>query len=97
VTAKTDGFVLAVIDDYDVGMVWECGFEFGISLGKVPIVTYTDQDYGLNVMLRESAIAHIRGVGELKLFLRYYIEMGANTAALLRVAKDYQRFSDKIF
>jgi len=97
VTAKTDGFILAIIDDYDVGMVWECGFAFGISLGKLPIVTYTDMDYGLNVMLRESAIAHIRGADELRNFLQRYVFHGANTQALLEIAKDYQNFSEKVF
>jgi len=95
--AKTDGFMLAVIDDYDVGMVWECGFAFGIGLGKLPIVTYTDKDYGLNVMLRQSAAAHIRGVDELRTFLHCYINAGANTQALLEVAKNYQNFSEKVF
>lgn len=96
-TAKTDGFILAVIDDYDVGMVWECGFAFGIGLGRLPIITYTDKDYGLNVMLRQSAAAHIRGVGELENFLKRYIYHGANTQALLQVAKDFQNFSEKVF
>ena len=95
--AKTDGFILAVIDDYDVGMVWECGFAFGISLGKLPIVTYTDENYGLNVMLRQSAAAHIRGVKELRNFLKRYIYHGANTQALLQVAKDFQNFSKEVF
>jgi len=94
--AKTDGFMLAVVDDYDVGMVWETGFAFGISLGKLPIVTYTDKDYGLNVMLRQSAVAHIRGVNELRTFLHGYVNNGADTQALLRVAKNYQNFSEKV-
>jgi len=96
-TAKTDGFILAVIDDYDVGMVWECGFAFGIGLGKLPIVTYTDKNYGLNVMLRQSAAAHIRGTDELRTFLHCYINAGANTAALLEVAKNYQNLSEEVF
>jgi len=91
------GRVLAVIDDYDVGMIWEAGFVFGISFGKLPIVTYTDQNYGLNAMFRESAAAHIRGVDELRNFLKRYVYHGANTQALLQVAKDYQNFSEKVF
>jgi len=97
VTMKTDGFILAVIDDYDVGMVWEAGFAFGISLGKLPVVTYTDKNYGLNVMFRESAVAHIRGTDELREFLCRYMDAGANTAALLKVAKDYKNFSEEVF
>ena len=96
-TSKTDGFVFAVIDDYDVGVVWEAGFTFGISLGKLPIVTYTDRNYGLNVMFRQSAVAHIKGEMELRLFLGEYIKNGANTPALLEVAKKYQEFSDEVF
>jgi len=97
VTAKTDGFVLAVVDDYDVGMVWECGFIFGTTLGKTPIITYTDKDYGVNAMLRESAAAHIRGEDMLKRFLHRYREGGANTPALLKIVKYYQNFSEKVF
>ena len=97
VTMKSDGFIFAVIDDFDTGMVWEMGFAFGISLGKLPIVTYTDKGYGLNVMLKESAAAHIKGEMQLRLFLGEYIKKGANNAALLEVAKSYQNFGEKFF
>lgn len=97
VTMKTDGFILAVIDDFDTGMVWEMGFAFGIGLGRLPVVTYTDKNYGLNVMLKESAVAHIKGEMQLRLFLGEYIKKGANTPALLEVAKGYQNFGDNFF
>ena len=97
VTMKTDGFILAIIDDYDVGMVWECGFAFGISLGKLPVVTYTDSDYGLNAMFKESAMAHIKGEEKLREFLHRYISFGANSQALLQIAKHFQDFSKKVF
>ena len=53
--------VLAVIDDRDTGVIWEMGYAFAKG---VPIVTYTDRDFGLNVMLKGCAMAHARGVGE---------------------------------
>jgi len=97
VTMKTDGFLLAIIDDYDTGMIWECGFAFGISFGKLPIITYTDKGYGLNVMLKESAIAHIKGIDQLRTFLSHYVDKGANMLALLEAAKHFQNFDEEVF
>jgi len=53
--------IFAVIDDRDLGVIWEMGYGFGKG---VPIVTYTDKDFGLNVMLKGCAQAHVKGVGE---------------------------------
>ncbi len=47
--------VIAVIDDYDTGTVWEMGFAYA---SNKKIVTYSDQYHGINVMLNESIIAH---------------------------------------
>ncbi len=49
--------VLAVIDDYDTGTVWEMGY--ACALGK-KIVTFTDHYYDINVMLNESIVAHCK-------------------------------------
>ena len=96
VTMKTDGFILAVIDDFDIGVIWEVGFAFGISFGKLPVVTYTDKNYGLNAMLVESAIAHIRGEDQLRRFLREYVYGGINSHSLKNAAIDYQNFDGEI-
>lgn len=50
-------YIVAVIDDRDPGTIWEMGF--GYAQGK-RIVTYTAQNYGLNVMLQCCVVAHVR-------------------------------------
>jgi len=47
--------VVAVIDNYDTGTVWEMGYAYGMD---VPIFTISDHDYGLNVMVRQSVETH---------------------------------------
>ena len=47
--------VLAVIDDYDTGTVWEMGYAY--CAGK-EIVTCSRHYHGINVMLNESIFAH---------------------------------------
>ena len=47
--------VVAVIDDWDTGTVWEMGFAYGIN---IPIMTISNHDYGLNVMVRQSVECH---------------------------------------
>lgn len=59
--------VLAVIDDSDRGVIWEMGFAYGVG---TPVVTFTDHDYGLNVMIRESVRSHLRGMTDLRIFLQ---------------------------
>jgi len=49
--------LLAVVDGHDTGTVWEMGYAY--AMGK-RIVTYTQHDYGLNVMLQECVVAHVR-------------------------------------
>ena len=58
--AKSD-VILAVIDGRDQGVTWEMGYGFGFG---IPIITYTDQDFGLNVMLKGCARAHVKGIEE---------------------------------
>jgi len=47
--------IVAVIDNYDTGTVFEIGYGYG---KDIPIFTITDNDYGLNVMVRECVTAH---------------------------------------
>ena len=51
--------VLAVIDNYDTGTVWEMGYAFA---KHKQIVTFTDHYYGINVMLNESIVGHCQKV-----------------------------------
>lgn len=51
--------LLAVIDDFDVGVMWEVGYAFA---RHVPIVTHTGRDYGCNLMLAHSIIGHTKSL-----------------------------------
>jgi nucleoside 2-deoxyribosyltransferase len=55
--------VVAVIDDKDTGTIWEMGFAHAKG---IDIVSFTNQNYGVNLMLSESVVAHCRGIGELE-------------------------------
>lgn len=54
--------MIAVIDDRDVGTIWEMGY--ATAKGKT-IASISNEDYGLNVMLAESVKAHIRSVDDI--------------------------------
>lgn len=55
--------LIAVVDGRDTGTTWEMGFAF--AKGK-QIITYTDNDYGLNVMIQESVRAHAKGMIQMR-------------------------------
>lgn len=55
---RTD-LVFAVVDDRDPGVIWEMGYAYARS---IPIITYTDRDFGLNVMISMSVAAHVKGM-----------------------------------
>ena len=48
--------MVAVIDDRDIGTIWEMGYAKAIG---VPTITISNESYGLNVMLAESVQAHV--------------------------------------
>jgi nucleoside deoxyribosyltransferase len=62
--------MIAVVDGRDVGTTWEMGYYYRLKqshpLLSLRLITYTDADYGLNVMIKESVDAHCRGMGELE-------------------------------
>jgi len=61
-------FAIAVIDDFDKGVLWEMGFLFS---KNIPIIVYTNfEDRGLNVMLQCSVSEFVRGIDELKKVLK---------------------------
>jgi nucleoside 2-deoxyribosyltransferase len=79
--SKVDANVLfAVVDGHDTGTVYEMGYfkamtdhfryktnEASVDLRRYT-VTYTDENFGLNIMLKESVDAHIVGDSDLKSF-----------------------------
>jgi len=77
VNIEDASMVLAVIDDRDVGVLFELGFAYA---KDVPILTYTDQSYGMNLMLAMSITAHTKGHAQLQealqLFVRYFSQLG---------------------
>ena len=54
--------VVALIDDRDIGTIFEIGYAFAMG---VPVITFTNMDYGMNLMLAESVLAHCKGVEQL--------------------------------
>ena len=54
--------MVAVIDDRDIGTIWEMGY--ATSAGK-PIISLSNSNHGLNVMLAESVQAHVLSVDDM--------------------------------
>ena len=54
--------IIAVIDGRDIGTIWEMGFAY--ALGKT-VISYTNMDHGLNVMLAKSVQAHVKSMVDL--------------------------------
>lgn len=59
--------LLGVIDDFDVGVMWEVGYAFA---RHVPIVTHTGRNYGCNLMLAHSIIGHTKTLAEVEDILK---------------------------
>lgn len=55
--------VLAVVDGSDSGTMWEIGY---CHANDLPIVTFTDQMKGLNIMIQECVVAHCFGVEQVR-------------------------------
>lgn len=60
-------FMIAVVDDRRTLVSWMIGQAY--SRG-IPVITYSDYNYGINVMLLVSVLTHIRGTEELVRFLQ---------------------------
>lgn len=64
---KQCDLVLACIDDFDAGTMWEMGFAFAL---KKPVYAYTlVPGRGLNLMLAQSCAGFINGIPQLIKFL----------------------------
>lgn len=88
----TSQMVLAVIDHRDVGVVWELGFAYSFKrlLEEMWIVTYTDYDFGLNVMIQECVDAHVHGMTEAETVIR-----GVATNDL-EVFSRFRKFNERV-
>lgn len=63
--------LVALIDDRDIGTIFELGYA---CKAGVPVITFTNQSYGMNLMLAESTLAHCKGVEQLNLAAEMFIE-----------------------
>ena len=57
--------VFAVIDVRDVGVIWEMGYAHGVG---TPIVSFSNENFGMNVMMKGCVKKHILGVDRLRAF-----------------------------
>jgi nucleoside deoxyribosyltransferase len=62
--------VVALIDDRDIGTIFEIGYA---CKANVPVITFTNQGYGMNLMLAESTLAHCKGLEQLDDAMRMFI------------------------
>jgi len=60
-------YMIAIIDDRKTLVSWMIGQAYARG---IPIITYSDFNWGINVMLLVSVLTHLRGVDELSQFLQ---------------------------
>ena len=89
--------VLAVIDDRDVGTMWELGYatyrKREYLLPK--IVTYTEKNYGVNVMIQECVDSHVRGIDQAReMFTR--LTATPNVIDYRTICSDYRNFNENV-
>ncbi|MFA7142715.1 MAG: nucleoside 2-deoxyribosyltransferase [Candidatus Dojkabacteria bacterium] len=70
---RSSKIVLAIIDNFDPGTIWEMGYAYAL---QKPIVTISNHGYGLNIMLSESSRAHYRFISELKEAMEKFKKQG---------------------
>ena len=68
---KDCDIVVAVIDDWDTGTVWECGAAY---IAGKPIFTISNKDYGLNVMVRQSVACHNKSIDNMLVNIDQFIK-----------------------
>jgi len=64
----TSSVMVAIIDDRDAGTIFEMGYFTALAhANKIPrrLISITQKDHGMNVMLRQSVCAHLRGANNL--------------------------------
>lgn len=74
-------FILARIDDFDPGTIWEIGCAFG-SRDGVPVYAFTTvEGRGLNLMLAQSCMGFLQGLPSVYQFLKDMHENGDDKEA----------------
>ena len=76
-------YVLAVVDGRDTGTMFEWGY--ACALGK-PVYSYSDKNYGVNVMLQGGTRGHATGIGMLREMLSC-VKEGKDTSRFAHDAK----------
>ena len=66
-------FLIAVIDDRNPVVSWMMGQCYA---RRIPIVSYTNNDYGVNLMLALSILQHVKGLEDLKILLQKIKRVG---------------------
>lgn len=90
---NASSLVLALVDGRDTGVIWEMGYACA---SGVPIVTYTEHDYGLNVMIKESVAAHCRDQPALVDVLTSFRDLQAQERAAY-LEKNHRQFDPRTF
>jgi len=83
--------MLAVVDGRDIGTMFEIGFFTSKRLSEGHkddlLVTYTDNSFGLNVMIQQSVDAHLKGLDNLESMLgmaKYNGELGPDQLSFFK-------------
>lgn len=63
--------LIALIDDRDIGTIFEMGYA---ACQDIPIITFTQHDYGMNLMLAECVLAHTKGIEQLRQAVTLFVE-----------------------
>lgn len=63
ITIKQASLLVAVVDDRDTGTIFEWGYAFA---SHIPLISVTNHDYGMNLMLAHSIVGHCKGLDQIK-------------------------------
>ena len=77
-------FILANIDDRDPIVSWSIGQAYARG---IPVISYSDHDYGVNIMLLQSIKAHVKGREALLKVLKDIHEWGINSIEEIDTSK----------
>jgi len=66
---RNGDLMLACIDDFDPGTIWEMGYARGL-FAAYRIIAFTTQHHGLNLMLAESCDGFLSGYGQIEQYFR---------------------------
>lgn len=77
-------YMIAVIDDRKTIVSWMIGQAYARG---IPVITYSDYNYGINVMLLISVLTHLRGTEELIEFLQQVKREGLDSIPKFDISK----------